>query len=214
MRIMARRFRDRSEAGRVLGELLRSYAGRDDVVVLALPRGGVPVGAEVARALGAPLDVLTVRKLGVPGQRELAMGAVGPGGAVMLDEELINRLRIPQGEVAETLAVETWELQRRERAYRGDDAPTDLEGKTVIVVDDGIATGQSMRVAVRVLRRRGPARVVIAVPAAAAETCEALQSDADEVLCALSPQPFVAVGAWYDDFSQVSDEEVRALLRR
>lgn len=214
MTTLARRFRNRSAAGRELAGLLTAFAGRDDVLVLALPRGGVPVAREVATALGAPLDVLTVRKLGVPGQRELAMGAIGPGGAVLLDNDLIRRLRVPPGEVAETLAVETWELRRRDRAYRGDRPLPDLDGRTVIVVDDGLATGQSMRVAVQVLRERNPAAVVVAVPAAAAETCSWLREVADAVVCALSPEPFVAVGAWYEDFSQVSDDEVRSLLSR
>ena len=206
------RFRDRTEAGRVLAGELDRYAGRDDVVVLALPRGGVPVAREVAKALGAPLDVFVVRKLGVPGHRELAMGAVASGGALVLDERLIRSLGITKAEIQETIAAEMRELERRERAYRdGRDLP-ELTGKTVILVDDGLATGSTMRAAALAVRRHHPARIVVAVPVAAAETCDEFRGEVDEIICAVTPRPFHAVGLWYDDFSQTSDEEVRELL--
>jgi putative phosphoribosyl transferase len=206
------RFRDRGEAGRVLARELDRYAGRDDVVVLALPRGGVPVAHEVAKALGAPLDVFVVRKLGVPGHRELAMGAVASGGALVLDEGLIRSLRIGDAEIQQTIAAELRELERRERAYRdGRDLP-ELAGKTVILVDDGLATGSTMRAAALAVREHHPARIVVAVPVAAAETCDELRDEVDEIICAVTPRPFHAVGLWYDDFSQTSDEEVRELL--
>jgi predicted phosphoribosyltransferase len=208
----ARRFRDRAEAGRFLAERLRHYAGRDDVVVLGLPRGGVPVAREVADALGAPLDVFVVRKLGVPGYEELAMGAIATGGAVVLDEGVIRSLGIRPEHVERVAQVELQELRRREELYRRGREPLQLERKTVILVDDGLATGSSMRAAVQAVRGRDPARVVVAVPVAAAETCEALAGDADEVVCAVTPRPFRAVGLWYDDFAQTSDEDVRALL--
>jgi len=206
------RFRDRTEAGRVLAGELDRYAGRDDVVLLALPRGGVPVAREVAKALGAPLDVFVVRKLGVPGHRELAMGAVASGGALVLDERLIRSLGITKAEIQETIAAEMRELERRERAYRdGRDLP-ELTGKTVILVDDGLATGSTMRAAALAVRRHHPARIVVAVPVAAAETCDEFRGEVDEIICAVTPRPFHAVGLWYDDFSQTSDEEVRELL--
>jgi len=208
------RFRDRSEAGRLLARELQRYAGRDDVVVLALPRGGVPVGYEVAKALGAPLDVFVVRKLGVPGHRELAMGAVASGGVLVLDEGLIRSLRIGKREIEETVAAELRELERRERAYRdGRDLP-ELAGKTVILVDDGLATGSTMRAAARAVREHHPAWIVVAVPVAAAETCDEFRGEVDEVLCAVTPRPFHAVGLWYDDFTQTSDQDVRELLTR
>jgi len=208
------RFRDRSEAGRLLARELQRYAGRDDVVVLALPRGGVPVGYEVAKALGAPLDVFVVRKLGVPGHRELAMGAVASGGVLVLDEGLIRSLGIGKREIEETVAAELRELERRERAYRdGRDLP-ELAGKTVILVDDGLATGSTMRAAARAVREHHPAWIVVAVPVAAAETCDEFRGEVDEVLCAVTPRPFHAVGLWYDDFAQTSDQDVRELLAR
>jgi putative phosphoribosyl transferase len=206
------RFRDRTQAGRILAHDLAEYAGREDVVVLALPRGGVPVGYELARELGAPLDVFVVRKVGVPGHEELAMGAVAAGGVLVLDEGLIQRLGIGAAEVEHAVAAELRELERREAAYRKGRAPPELAGKTVILVDDGLATGSSMRAAAHAVRRRNPARVVVAVPVAAAETCAELRGDVDDVVCPLTPTPFYAVGLWYDDFSQTSDEEVRELL--
>jgi putative phosphoribosyl transferase len=207
------RFRDRAHAGRVLARALLAYAGRDDVVVLALPRGGVPVAAELARALGAQLDVFVVRKLGLPGHEELAMGAVARGGVLVLDERLVRGLGIPDEVLQETVEKELRELERREAAYRAGRPPLDLEGKTVILVDDGLATGATMRAAALALRKYKPARVVVAVPVASAETCDEFRADVDEIVCALTPSPFHAVGLWYDDFSQTSDKEVRELLR-
>jgi predicted phosphoribosyltransferase len=206
------RFRDRTDAGRRLAEKLRAYAGRADLLVLALPRGGVPVGFELARALGAPLDVLLVRKLGVPGQEELAMGAIASGGVRVLNAAVVQMLSIPEDVIDSVAAQEARELARRERAYRGDRPPSDVRGKTVILVDDGLATGATMRAAAVAIRRQGPGRLVIAVPTAAPEVCEALRADADEVTCATMPEPFYSVGLWYEDFSQTTDDEVRNLL--
>jgi predicted phosphoribosyltransferase len=211
---MARRFRDRHEAGRLLAERLDAYAGRADVLVLALPRGGVPVGYEVARALEAPLDVFLVRKLGVPGHEELAMGAVSTGGVRVLNEDIVSALRIPDGAIEETTAREREELARRERLYRGDRPARDVRGRTVILVDDGLATGATMHAAIAALRRREPARIVVAVPTASADTCHALRAEVDDVVCAITPEPFHAVGLWYDDFSPTTDDEVRDLLAR
>jgi predicted phosphoribosyltransferase len=207
-----KRFRDRTEAGRLLAERLRHYAGRDDVIVLALPRGGVPVGYEVAKALGAPLDVFVVRKLGVPGHEELAMGAVATGGLLVLDEHLVQALGLPEEEVRRVIERELRELERRDREYRGDREPPQLAGKTVILVDDGLATGATMRAAALAVRRQNPARVVVAVPVAAEETCNAFSDVVDEIVCGVTPKPFRAVGLWYEDFSQTTDEEVRELL--
>lgn len=209
-----RRFRDRKEAGRLLAERLRGYAGRDDVVVLALPRGGVPVAYEVAKELGAPLAVFVVRKLGVPGYEELAMGAIASGGVVVLDEGLLRRLGIGRTQVEDAIAREAQELERREEAYDGRRAPTKLDGKTVILVDDGLATGSTMRAAAMAVRELKPERVVVAVPVAAAETCDNFRDVVDEVVCQVTPRPFHAVGLWYEDFSQTSDDEVRELLER
>jgi putative phosphoribosyl transferase len=208
----ARRFRDRTEAGRHLAELLRRYAGRDDVIVLALPRGGVPVGYEVAQALGAPLDVFVVRKLGVPGHEELAMGAVATGGLLVLDENLVRALGIAEEELRRVVEAELRELERRDAEYRGNREPPDLAGKTVILVDDGLATGSTMRAAALAVRRMDPARVVVAVPVAAEETCDGFRDVVDDVVCGVTPNPFRAVGLWYEDFSQTTDEEVRELL--
>jgi putative phosphoribosyl transferase len=205
-------FHDRREAGRVLAGKLDRYAGREDVVVLALPRGGVPVAYEVAEALAAPLDVFVVRKLGVPGHRELAMGALARSGVAVLDEGLIRSLRIGAAQIERMVAVELLELERREKEYRGDRDLPELGGRTVILVDDGLATGSTMRVAALAVREHHPARIVVAAPVAAAETCDALRREVDEVVCAATPRPFHAVGAWYDDFSQTSDREVRELL--
>jgi len=198
----------------MLATTLQEYANRDDVVVLALPRGGVPVGFEVAKALHAPLDVFVVRKLGLPGQEELAMGAIASGGVRVLNSDLLLALRIPEEVVGQITQEEQRELERREREYRDERSPIDVRGKTVILVDDGLATGSSMRVAVLALKQKGPAQVVVAVPLAPADTCAELQSVADKVVCAVTPQPFLGVGQWYEDFSQTSDEEVRELLRR
>ncbi len=208
----SRRFRDRRQAGRQLAALVGDYAGRNDVVVLGLPRGGVPVAFEVAQGLGAPLDVFLVRKLGVPGHEELAMGAIASGGVRVLNEDVVRTLAIPPETIERVAQHEQLELERRERVYRGDRAPIDVRGRTVIVVDDGLATGATMRAAAQALRQQGPARVVIAAPLAARETCHTLASEADEILCAMTPDPFYSVGLWYDDFSQTTDDEVRELL--
>jgi len=207
-------FRDRTDAGRRLAEELSDYAGRQDVTVLALPRGGVPVAYEVAGALEAPLDIFVVRKLGVPGQEELAMGAIATGGVRVVNESVVDYLRIP-GEVIDAVAGEEQrELERRERAYRQDRPPPDVRDKTVILVDDGLATGSTMRAAAAALRKQGPARMVVAVPVSAPETCEEFRAEVDEVVCAVTPRPFRGVGMWYEDFSQTTDEEVRELLAR
>jgi putative phosphoribosyl transferase len=206
-------FKDRREAGRLLASKVAGYAGRPDVVVLALPRGGVPVGAEVARALGVPLDVFLVRKLGLPGQEELAMGAIASGGTTVLNDEVLQWVQLPDQAIDAIISQERHELERRERAYRDDRPPVDVRGWVVILVDDGLATGSSMRAAIAALRRLRPAKIVVAVPVGAAETCAALQSVADEVVCLQIPEPFHAVGLWYQDFSQTSDEEVRDLLQ-
>jgi putative phosphoribosyl transferase len=207
-------FRDRTDAGRQLAARLTHYAGRDDVIVLALPRGGVPIGYEVAEALGAPLDVFLVRKLGTPGHEELAMGAIASGGVRVLNDQVVRMLRPSEDVIARVEAAERRELKRREYEYRGGRPPLDVRGKTVILVDDGLATGSTMRAAVAAVRKLGPARVVVAVPVGAAETCEEFEGEADEAVCAHEPDPFYAVGAWYDDFSQTTDEEVRDLLAR
>jgi len=207
-------FRDRTEAGRLLAALLEKYAGKPDVIVLALPRGGVPVAYEVAKALHAPMDVFVVRKLGIPAHEELAMGAVATGGVLVLNDQVVRALSIP-GYVIDAVADwELLELKRRERLYRGDRPPPDVRGKTVILVDDGLATGYTMLAAVRALRQQGPARIVVAVPVAAPDTCEVLKAYVDEVVCVATPEPFYAVGLWYQDFSQTTDEEVRELLER
>jgi putative phosphoribosyl transferase len=205
--------RDRAEAGLLLGDRLQSYAARDDVVVVALPRGGVPVAAAVARRLGAPLDVLAVVKIGLPGQEELAMGALGSGGASVLNRDVIAAARLAPAEVARVVEHAQAELARRDQLYRGDRAPLDLQGRIVILVDDGLATGATMRVAALVVRARSAQRVVVAVPVAPRSTCETLRAEVDEIVCLLTPEPFHGVGAWYEDFDQVSDDAVRALLR-
>jgi predicted phosphoribosyltransferase len=207
-------FRDRKDAGRVLATSLHAYAGRQEVLVLALPRGGVPVGAEVADALHVPLDVLVVRKLGVPGQEEYAMGAIASGGVRVLNAQVVRALGLADDDVDAVARTEQRELERRERLYRGDRPMPELRGRTVILVDDGLATGSTMLAAVRAVRAQRPARTVVAVPTAAADTCEMLRDEADEVVCASTPDAFRAVSLWYDDFSQTSDEEVRQLLRQ
>lgn len=207
-------FRDREDAGRRLAAALARYAGRDDVVVLALPRGGVPVGFEVATRLGAPLDVMIVRKLGTPGQPELAMGAIASGGVRVMNDEVISGLRIRQDSIDAVAEREQREIERREDTYRGGQPPLEVRDRTVIVVDDGLATGATMRAAVAALKRRGPARIVVAVPTAAADSAELVRGEADEVVCLATPEPYFAVGIWYENFSQTSDQEVGALLQR
>jgi erythromycin esterase-like protein/predicted phosphoribosyltransferase len=210
----ARGFRDRAEAGRLLAERLRAYAGRDDVLVLGLPRGGVPVAFEVARALDAPLDVFVVRKLGVPGHEEFALGAIASGGTRVLNQEAVELLRPPPELIEAVTAKEKLELERRERVYRGDRPPPDVAGRTVILVDDGLATGSTMAAAVRAIKQDRPRRVVVAVPVADPEVCEGLRAEAGEVVCLLTPRPMQAVGLWYEDFSQTSDDDVRRLLEQ
>jgi predicted phosphoribosyltransferase len=212
--MMPERFRNRNEAGRLLAEKLTAYANRSDVLVLALPRGGVPVASEVTRLLGAPLDVFLVRKLGVPGYEELAMGAVATSGVRVLNDQIVNGLGIPSYVIDAVAAQEQQELERRERLYRGGRPPPDVRGRTLILVDDGLATGATMRAAVMALRQLQPARIVVATPTASPEICEELRSEVDEVICAITPEPFLAVGHWYEDFSQTTDDEVRNLLAR
>jgi predicted phosphoribosyltransferase len=209
---MATTFRDRPHAGRVLAELLDDYRGEADGLVLALPRGGVPVGYEVAGHLGLPLDVVVVRKLGVPGREELAMGAIASGGVRVLNDDVVQHLAIYPGIVDAVAERESIEVERREREYRGDRPRPDVNGRLIVLVDDGLATGSTMKAAVIALRRQGPRYIVVAVPVAATATCEEFAGIADRVVCARAPEAFSAVSNWYDDFSQTSDEEVRALL--
>jgi putative phosphoribosyl transferase len=207
-------FKDRRDAGRKLAPRLPHYADRKDVVVLALPRGGVPVGYEVAKKLNAPLDVFLVRKLGVPGHEELAMGAIASGGVRVVNEDLVKYLGIP-GEVIDGItAVEQRELERRELAYRDNRPRPDVKDRVVILIDDGLATGSTMRAAAESLRQQEPRRIVVAVPVASPETCKEFRSEVDEIVCAVTPEYFQGVGLWYEDFSQTSDEEVRELLKR
>lgn len=207
-------FQDRADAGRRLAKALSRYSGRPGALVLALPRGGVPVGFEVAAALDLPLDVFVVRKLGVPGREELAMGAIAPGGVEVLNGEVVDSMRIPDAVIRAVARRERAELERREREYRGSNPAPDLRGRVAILVDDGLATGATMRAAVASLRRLGAARIVVAVPVAAADTCVHLLPQVDELICLMTPPYFGAVGEWYLDFSQTSDSEVRDLLSR
>lgn len=209
---MLTQFHDRTEAGKLLAERLTAYANRHDVLVLALPRGGVPVAFEVARALHVPLDVIVVRKLGVPGQEELAMGAIATGGVRILNNDVVQFLVIPEEVINKIAAREQQELERRELLYRGDRPAHEVHGRTVILVDDGIATGATMHAAVAALKQRQPARIIIAVPTAAPSTCDEFAAEVDELICVIRPEPFIAVGYWYRQFSQTSDEEVRSLL--
>jgi putative phosphoribosyl transferase len=211
---MAPHYRNRSEAGRRLAAELRRYANHSDVVVLALPRGGVPVAYQVARALNAPLDVFIVRKLGIPTHPELAMGAIASGGIRLIDEVAVRRFRVTDEQVAAVAAAEQEELERRERRYRKGLPSPDVAGKTVILVDDGLATGATMAAAAAAIRAQGPAKLVVAVPVAAPETCDAFRDITDDIICAVTPEPFYAVGLWYEDFSQTSDQEVQQLLER
>jgi predicted phosphoribosyltransferase len=206
-------FRDRRDAGKKLATKLSAYTGRGDVLVLALPRGGVPVGYEVAHALNAPLDIFMVRKLGVPGREELAFGAIASGGIRVLNGDVIRMLGIPDEVINFVARRELEELTRRENLYRGDRRSPDVMNRAIILVDDGLATGASMRAAIAGLRTLQPARIVVAVPVAAPEACDALRRDADEIVCGVTPDPFYGVGRWYEDFSQVTDEEVRMLLQ-
>ena len=205
-------FHDRTEAGRVLAADLAAYAGRSDVIVLGLPRGGVPVAYEVARALGAPLDVFLVRKLGLPGQEEFAMGALASGGIGLINEQVVEAYGISDAEIEAISAAEQRELERRERSYRDGRPLTELAGRTVILVDDGLATGFTMRAAVLSIRLESPARIVVAVPVAAAETCDEFREIVDDIVCSETPEPFQAVGIWYEDFAQTTDAQVHELL--
>lgn len=207
-------FRDRREAGRRLARELGEYSNRPDVLVLALPRGGVPVGYEVARALHAPLDVFVVRKLGVPGHEELAMGAIASGGVRVLNDDVVRMLDVPDAAIDAVARDEQRELERRESLYRDGRPPADVRGRTVVLVDDGLATGSTMRAAEAAVRSLHPRAVVVAVPVGAAETCEEIRALADEVVCPHTPAGFRAVGQWYEDFSQTTDDEVRKILDR
>jgi predicted phosphoribosyltransferase len=210
---MRTQFRDRYDAGELLAEKLTGFANKPDVIVLALPRGGVPVGAQVARRLNVPLDVFVVRKLGLPGHPELAMGAIASGGVRVLNGDVVNSLRIPDEVIDAVTAKELQELQRRERSYRDDLPPPEVEGKTVIVVDDGVATGSTMAAAVGALRQLGAGRIIVATPTIARSTYNDLRTSADEVVAVIVPEEFYGVGQWYEDFTQTSDEEVQELLR-
>jgi putative phosphoribosyl transferase len=205
-------FHDRHDAGKVLASQLARFANRSDIIVLALPRGGVPVGFEIARALGAPLDIFLVRKLGVPGREELAMGAIASGGVHVIHKQTVRELCIPISVVDVVAAREQREFERRERSYRDGRAGPTVRGRTVILVDDGLATGSTMRAAIVALRQHAPAQIIVAIPVGSADTCGEIESDADEVICAFTPQHFLAVGEWYEDFSQTTDEEVVELL--
>ena len=207
-------FRDRGDAGRKLATGLMDYAGRPDLLVLALPRGGVPVAYEVARALGATFDIFLVRKLGVPGHEELVMGAIASGGVRVLNQDVVNVLQIPEKLIDRVAEAELRELERREHTYRGNRPPPDVHGKTIILVDDGLATGSTMRAAATALRQQGPARIVVGVPVAAPEICEEFRDEVDDIVCAITPEVLFGVGAWYQDFSQTTHDEVRELLAK
>jgi putative phosphoribosyl transferase len=210
--VTAGRFRDRTEAGRLLAAKLRAYANRQDVLVVALPRGGVPVGFEVAKALHVALDVMVVRKLGVPGQEELAMGAITTGGVRILNSSIVEALGITESQIESVAAEEQQELERRERLYRGSRTAPEIRDRTVILVDDGIATGSTMRAAIAALRTQQPARLIVAVPVAPLSTVRELKAEGEEIVCVQAMEPFGAIGAWYEDFTQVADEEVSELL--
>lgn len=206
------KYRNRKEAGRILANQLKAYANRPDVLILGLPRGGVPVAFEVAQALQAPLDIFLVRKLGLPSHEELAMGAIASGGVRVLNENVVDSFNVPHPVIDAVAAREQQELERRERLYRAGRPAFDVRGRTVILIDDGLATGSTMRAAAAALRQQAPAAIVVAVPVAGDSTCDEFRSEVDEVICAYTPEPFYAVGLWYEDFSQTTDEEVRALL--
>jgi predicted phosphoribosyltransferase len=205
-------FKNRVQAGRLLGQALAEYAKRPDVIVLALPRGGVPVGFEVARLIDVPLDIMLVRKLGTPGQEELAMGAIAGGGVCVLNSDIVSALNIGKDDIEDAAATERQELKRRERSYRGNQPLPKIENCHVILVDDGLATGASMLAAVSAVRQRKPASIVVAIPVAPPDTLQRLQQEADAVVCLASPEPFQAVGCWYLDFPQTGDDEVKSLL--
>ena len=205
-------FKDRRDAGRILTQKLSAYARGQNALILALPRGGVPVAYEVALTLNVPMDIFIVRKLGLPGREELAIGAIASGGIRILNRDIIRMLSIPEEVINFVARRELQELQRRERLYRGNRPSPEVRDQTIILIDDGLATGASMRAAVAGVRAQNPARIVVAVPAAAAETCDAFRSEVEEVVCAITPEPFYGVSRWYEDFSQVTDEEVRTLL--
>jgi putative phosphoribosyl transferase len=209
---MKTQFRNRREAGQFLATKLENYARRQDVIVLALPRGGVPVGFEIASRLNVPLDIFLVRKLGAPVFEELAMGAIASGGVRVLNHEVIGRFGITPQMIEAVAVEEQRELERREREYRGDRKPIAIRDRTIILVDDGLATGASMRAAVMALKQQQPKRIVVAVPVGAAATCQMFQGEVDEVVCGIEPRDLGAVGAWYTDFTQTTDEEVRSLL--
>lgn len=209
---MTRLLRDRADAGRRLAAALGSYAGRKNVIVLGLPRGGVPVAFEIAVSLGAPLDVLVVRKLGLPGNEELAIGAIASGGARVINEGMVRSFEVSPSTIERVAAIEAVEMQRREKAYRGDRAPLDVRGRVVILADDGLATGATMLAAVKALRTRDPARIVVACGVGSPDTCAAVTREADECVCVLEPRDLEAVSRWYEHFGQTEDEEVRSLL--
>jgi len=211
---MSRRFENRAGAGRVLAGMLSAYADRTDTIVLGLPRGGVPVAYEVALALGLPLDIFLVRKLGVPGHEELAMGAIATGGVRVINDDVVGPLGIDAPTIDRVAVREQQELERREAAYRAGRPRPDVEGRTVLLVDDGLATGSTMLVAIRALNLQHPARIVVAVPTAAPFVCSEIGREVDEIICAISPEPFYAVGLWYDDFSETTDDDVRELLHQ
>lgn len=207
-------FKNRIEAGQLLAEVLKVYAGRTDVLILALPRGGVPVAFEVAQALKAPLDLMLVRKLGVPGQEELAMGAIATGGMRILNQELVEGLNIPEAALEAVVNKEKRELERRERAYRGDRPVPKIRNRYIILIDDGVATGATMRAAVSALRQQQPMQIIIGTPVAPPDAVDKLEQEANEVICLATPEPFFAIGRWYVSFPQTSDGEVRTLLAR
>ena len=207
-------FRNRTEAGQILASKLTKYLNQVNTIILALPRGGVPVGYEIGKELGLPVDIFVVRKLGVPGHEELAMGAIASGGVRHINRDVVDQLRIDSETIDVASRREQKEIERREQLYRGQRPPVDVRNKTVILVDDGLATGSTMRAAIAALRQHRPARIVVAVPAAAPQTCSEIADEVDEIICAATPEPFYAVGQWYQEFSQTTDEEVRELLGR
>lgn len=208
------RFIDRSEAGRALAHELEQYRGQADLLVLALPRGGVPVAHEIAEHLNAPLDIFLVRKLGVPGHEELAMGAIASGGTRVMNQEVLDMVPISSDAIERVAAQEGAELERRQREYRGDRREPEIHDRVIILVDDGLATGATMKAAIKAVQLQEPRRLIVAVPVAAAETCEELRAELDEVVCLFTPDPFRAVGLWYQNFDQTTDEEVVELLNR